>query len=216
MLLYIMEKLNSRTVTILEVGFGNLPSLKRVLNQIDAKVEVALTPIDILTANYLIIPGVGSFGTAMNYLKSNKLEEAIKIRSLEKRLPTLGICLGAQIMLEVGYEGGKNSGLGIFAGSVQSLESSAGIEVTHTGWDKAEIKDDFLGIEKNSEVNVFFNHDFVLMPKDFKDIYGTCNFGTGFAVALSKFKTFAVQFHPEKSQLVGLKMLEYFLKLDNV
>ena len=211
-----MSNHTSKTVTVLEVGFGNLPSLKRVLSQIKTEVKIARTVNDIVDANHLIIPGVGAFGTAMDFLKLNNFEQALRHRCLDMKLPTLGICLGAQIMLEVGFEGGDKAGLGIFAGTVKSLESSAGIGVTHTGWDKVEFNDNFLGIDKYSAVDTFFNHDFILIPKNTNEIYGTCGYGNGFAVALNKFKTFAVQFHPEKSQLAGLNMLQHFLEIDNV
>jgi glutamine amidotransferase len=116
-------------------------------------------------------------------------------------------------MLDVGHEGGANSGIGIFDGTVESLRVNSNTEATHTGWDKIKIEKEFLGYQENTELDFFFNHDYILVPKDGRDVYGTCSFGIEFAVALNKFKTFAVQFHPEKSQVVGLNILKNFLNI---
>jgi glutamine amidotransferase len=213
MLTSLMENLAPKVATVLEVGFGNLPSLQRVLKQINTDIQIASKETDILSAEYLIIPGVGSFKTAMNYLVTNNFVPAIRSRCLDRKMPTLGICLGAQVMLDVGYEGGINSGIGIFEGTVESLNVNSGTEATHTGWDKTKLVKEFLGYQENTEVDFFFNHDYILMAKDPRDVCGTCSFGNDFAVALNKFKTFAVQFHPEKSQVFGLKMLKNFLEI---
>ena len=213
MLTSLMENLAPKVATVLEVGFGNLPSLQRVLKQINTDIQIASKETDILSAEYLIIPGVGSFKTAMNYLVTNNFVPAIRSRCLDRKMPTLGICLGAQVMLDVGYEGGINSGIGIFEGTVESLSVNSGTEATHTGWDKTKLVKEFLGYQENTEVDFFFNHDYILMAKDPRDVCGTCSFGNDFAVALNKFKTFAVQFHPEKSQVFGLKMLKNFLEI---
>ena len=213
MLTSLMANLAPKVATVLEVGFGNLPSLQRVLKQINTDIQIASKETDILSAEYLIIPGVGSFKTAMDYLVTNNFVRAIRSRCLERKMPTLGICLGAQVMLDVGYEGGINSGIGIFEGTVESLSVNSGTEATHTGWDKTKLVKEFLGYQENTEVDFFFNHDYILMAKDPRDVCGTCSFGNDFAVALNKFKTFAVQFHPEKSQVFGLNMLKNFLEI---
>jgi len=167
-----IDILSGKSLGVLEVGFGNLPSLERVLSQINAKVEVVYDAKKVLEVDYLIIPGVGSFSTAIQYLKSTNLDNALITRSQKLNLPTLGICLGAQIMMEIGYEGGKNSGLGIFRGSVESLSDVAKTNMSHTGWDKVLFNRDFLGISEGSSVDVFFNHDFALVPKDTSEIVG--------------------------------------------
>lgn len=211
-----IDILSGKSLGVLEVGFGNLPSLERVLSQINAQVEVVYDAKKVLEVDYLIIPGVGSFSTAVQYLKSTNLDNALFARSQKLNLPTLGICLGAQIMMEIGYEGGKNSGLGIFSGSVESLSDVAKTNMSHTGWDKVLFNREFLGISEGSSVDVFFNHDFALVPKDTSEIVGICDFGDEFAVALQKSNTYAVQFHPEKSQIVGLTMLKNFLGMKRV
>lgn len=213
MLICTMANLTPKVATILEVGFGNLPSLQRVLKQINADVQIATKEIDILSAEYLIIPGVGSFKTAMDYLVINNFVQAIRSRCLERKMPTLGICLGAQILFDVGHEGGINSGVGIFEGTVERLTIDSSSDTTHTGWDKVKLLKNFLGCQGGTELDFFFNHDYILIAKDGRDVYGTCSFGNEFAVALNKFKTFAVQFHPEKSQVFGLNMLKNFLEI---
>ena len=127
------------TVHVLEVGFGNLPSLRRVLSQMG----VSVTPIDsaseLLSVRHLIIPGVGSFQTAMQHLKQNGFIESLKERCLKRKLPTLGICLGAQILLEEGHEGGISRGIGVFAGTVERSDIHLSTPESHTGWDTVEI-----------------------------------------------------------------------------
>jgi glutamine amidotransferase len=205
-----------KTVTLLEVGFGNLPSLTRVLNQLNIVANNVNSERDILEAQYLIIPGVGSFETAMSFLQHKKFSNSLRKRALEFRLPTLGICLGAQIMFDIGHEGAPTMGLSIFSGSVDSISQRLNKKISHTGWDKVQFKHNFLGIRENQAVDFFFNHDYIMNPQNTDEIYAECDFGGRFAVALRKFNCFAVQFHPEKSQKAGLTLIQNFLGMADV
>ena len=211
-----MESKLKKIVTILEVGFGNLPSLVRVLNQLNVGTKNVESVQDILEAEHLIIPGVGSFETAMNYLNQNNYGQALKKRALELKLPTLGICLGAQVMFGKGYEGTVMKGLSIFDGTVENLTNKLAQKKSHTGWDKVKFRKDFLGISGNENIDLFFNHDYIMIPDNDNDISAECDFGGTFAVALKKYNCYAVQFHPEKSQESGLIILRNFLGLIHV
>ena len=211
-----MESKLKKIVTILEVGFGNLPSLDRVLNQLSVGTKNVESVQDILEAEHLIIPGVGSFETAMNYLNQNNYGQALTERALELKLPTLGICLGAQVMFGMGYEGTVMKGLSIFDGTVENLTNKLTQKKSHTGWDKVKFRKDFLGISRNENIDLFFNHDYIMIPDNSDDISAECDFGGTFAVALKTYNCYAVQFHPEKSQESGLTILRSFLGLIHV
>jgi imidazole glycerol phosphate synthase glutamine amidotransferase subunit len=205
-----------KIVTILEVGFGNLPSLDRVLNQLNVGTKNVESAQDILDAEHLMIPGVGSFETAMNYLNQNNYGQALKKRALELKLSTLGICLGAQIMFDVGHEGTVMKGLSIFDGTVENLTNKLTQKKSHTGWDRVKFRQNFLGISENEYIDLFFNHDYIMIPDNEDEISAECDFGGNFAVALKKYNCYAVQFHPEKSQESGLTILRNFLGLFHV
>lgn len=211
-----MSSARLKIVTLLEVGFGNLPSLSRVINQLGIDAKVAETKKDILDAEYLIIPGVGSFEKAMKFLNEKDYGDTIRSRTLELKLPTLGICLGAQVMFNIGYEGATTKGLSIFNGTVENLTSKLAMRKSHTGWDRVTFKQYFLGINENTTVDLFFNHDYIMMPENEEDVAAECDYGGKFAVAIRKNNCYAVQFHPEKSQEWGLKILRNFLGVMNV
>ncbi len=211
-----MKHDRQKIVKILEVGFGNLPSLDRVLNQLNVGTKNVQSVQDILEADHLIIPGVGSFETAMNFLNKDYYGQALKKRALELKFPTLGICLGAQVMFGKGYEGTVMKGLSIFDGTVENLTNKLAQKKSHTGWDKVKFRQDFLGISENENIDFFFNHDYIMIPDNKDDISAECDYGGNFAVALKKYDCYAVQFHPEKSQESGLTILRNFLGLIHV
>ena len=211
-----MKHDRQKIVKILEVGFGNLPSLDRVLNQLNVGTKNVQSVQDILEADHLIIPGVGSFETAMNFLNKDYYGQALKKRALELKFPTLGICLGAQVMFGKGYEGTVMKGLSIFDGTVENLTNKLAQKKSHTGWDKVKFRKDFLGISRNENIDLFFNHDYIMIPDNNDYTSAECDFGGTFAVALKKYNCYAVQFHPEKSQESGLTILRSFLGLIHV
>lgn len=207
--------MSKRSVSVMEVGFGNLPSLERVLKQLDVSTRCIRSPEEILTEEFIIIPGVGSFKSAMAFLEANHIVEALRKRCLQLQLPTLGICLGGQILLSEGEEGGLRQGLGVFNGSVKSL-AKYGFNKSHTGWDKVRFTSECLGFSAKSERDFYFNHDYFFAEVDSKDLFALCDTSVPFAVGLSKNQTFAVQFHPEKSQRSGILLLQSFLKLHDI
>jgi len=211
-----MNTSHDNTVYVLEVGFGNLPSLRRVVSQMGVSVTPIESASEILSARHLIIPGVGSFQTAMQHLERNSFIESVQERCLQRKLPTLGICLGAQILLAEGHEGGISEGIGVFAGTVESSDIQLSKPESHTGWDTVKITKNVLGLEAHTLADFFFNHDYIFVPKEPSEVYATANHGGCFPVILKKYNTYALQFHPEKSQTSGLSIIRAFLELDNV
>lgn len=201
----------SLEVDVLEVGFGNLPSLSRVLRQIGVSVNPIGTSEEILAAKHLIVPGVGSFRSASLNLRKLGLFASLRKRCLELSRPTLGICLGAQILFEEGIEGGMNEGVGVFSGSVQSIKEHLAERKSHTGWDRVQIVKPLLGFSSGDCIDVYFNHDYIFVPRNFEDVYAFANHGGEFPVILKREMTYAVQFHPEKSQKMGLNLLKSFI-----
>jgi glutamine amidotransferase len=180
-----------------------------VLKQIEVSVSPIFSAKEIREAEILLIPGVGSFEVAMTYLEKNELCDAIRERCLELEKPTLGICLGAQILLSSGTEGGIRDGLKIFEGCVEPL-NQIGIGKSHTGWDEVSFSKDCLSFKEGERQDFFFNHDYYFSEVKNQNIFATCDWSNTFTVGLNREKTYAVQFHPEKSQSAGKRFLKHF------
>lgn len=211
-----MDKNLNHTVGVLEVGFGNLPSLKRILRQIDVSVHVIRNPSELVNFGHVIVPGVGAFGPAMTFLEQGRFVDALFERCLRLKKPTLGICLGAQIFLETGFEGGERSGVGIFKGRVVKASDNFSISSLHNGWDVVEITRPVLDFNPGLRFDAYFNHEYVFHEADVSEICAISDYRGVFPVILSKEKTFAVQFHPEKSQSFGMQIIKSFLRLQSV
>jgi glutamine amidotransferase len=174
---------------------------------------VSSDPAVIASAERLILPGVGAFGDGMERLKSLGLVEALRQAVFEKRVPFLGICLGMQLLAEESDEYGTHEGLGWMKGVVRRLDESSGLKVPHIGWNNLDIKREhplLKGIPNGADV--YFVHSFAFQPADPADIVGVTEYGGEVTAAVGRDNVFATQFHPEKSQEIGLKLLENFLK----
>jgi len=207
-------------IVIVDYGMGNLKSVENSALFLGKKVKVSSSSAIIKKAKRIIFPGVGHFHRAVKELKKRKLFDLLKKR-IGEGVPFLGICLGMQLLLEKSQEAPGVKGLGIINGEVKKFTGKKLI-IPHMGWNRIEIKDEglrmkeeggrlFRGIKNNSYF--YFAHSYYCKPRNSKVVLAATSYGSKFASALHKDNIWAVQFHPEKSQKLGLKVFNNFLKI---
>ena len=201
-------------IAIIDYGAGNLQSVKKALDFIGAESVITDNPDTINACDKILLPGVGSFGDAMDSMTEKGLVETVKQNALSGK-PFLGICLGLQLLFEESEESPGVKGLGIFKGKIKKFSPDMGLKIPHIGWNSLEIKQKdtlFKNIPENSYV--YFVHSYYLHAEDENDIATVTNYGTDFHSAVGKDNIFATQFHPEKSGDVGLQILKNFASME--
>lgn len=201
-------------VAIIDYGAGNLMSVKKALDYIGAENEITMDKDKILSASHIILPGVGSFGDAMQSMESRGLVETVKTAALSGK-PFLGICLGLQLLFGKSDESKGVDGLSLLNGEIVSIPKDMGLKVPHMGWNSVSVKQNS-GIFKNipDESYFYFVHSYYLCGADEKEVAGTADYGVNIQCAVQRGNLCATQFHPEKSGEAGLKLLENFLSLE--
>lgn len=199
-------------LTVIDYGMGNLRSVSKALEHLGASVKVSSSPNDILTADKVVLPGVGAFGDAVQEIKSRGQWDAI-LKFAEKGRPFLGICLGLQLLFSESEESPGIPGLNLFSGRVIRFRTKS-VKVPHMGWNQVRFRNPhpFLsGIESGKYY--YFVHSFYPVPDDPSLVAGECGYGEEtFAVMAGRDHIFATQFHPEKSQDAGLEILKNFIE----
>ena len=201
-----------KEVVLIDAGTGNLRSVQKALETIGANVVRTDNPNQVLNAQRVVLPGVGAFGDFMSGLRARGLAPAI-MEVAARRVPLLGICVGMQALFDVGEEMGEHKGLGLLAGKVVRFAESLSVKIPHTGWNQVQARRDALLFDQiNDGAYVYFNHSYYCQPWNSSDVIATTGYGLPFACAVQKENIFGVQFHPEKSQAVGLRILKNFLE----
>ncbi len=198
-------------IAIIDYGMGNLRSVQKALEAVGASATITQSPKDIEKAEKVVLPGVGAMGPAMERLKALRLISCIQ-ETVASGKPFLGICLGLQLLFESSTEGGLVEGLGVFAGGVERFSVS---KVPHMGWNRVKIQKSrsrlFVGCPEGS--HFYFCHSYFVRPQDPSLVSTTTDYGVEFTSSVERDCVFGVQFHPEKSQSAGLKLLKNFLEV---
>jgi glutamine amidotransferase len=207
-------------IAIVDYGMGNLRSVHKALERVGLEARVTSDPHEVRAAAQIILPGVGAFRDCMRNLEERNLLEPV-VSSIEAGTPFLGICLGLQLLFEESDEFGPHQGMRVLPGRVTRFpddikdpDTGQSYPIPHMGWNTIEIKKEmplFVGIESGSFF--YFVHSYYAMPQDPRDIAATTPYGIEFACAVQRDNIYAVQFHPEKSQEKGLRLLRNFGEL---
>lgn len=196
-------------ITIIDYGSGNLRSISNGIFKIGYESIITNDPEKIANAEFLVLPGVGAFGKAIENINPYK---KIIIEHINEDKPFLGICLGLQILLSYSEETHNIKGLDIFKGTVKKFKNVE--KIPHMGWNQLDIANDTCPILKGIDKQFFyFIHSYYAEPQDSSVVAGTTKYGTDFAAVLHENNLFATQFHPEKSGVHGLKLLKNFVSL---
>ena len=198
-------------IAIIDYGMGNLRSVQKALEKVGASTRITQDPDEITNADKIVLPGVGAMSPAMEKLKALGLIAVIN-EVIANGKPFLGICLGLQLLFEKSSEGGLTNGLGVLKGSVERFTS---LKIPQIGWNQLNIKNTKVPILKgvDERSNVYFCHSYFVKPTDEKVVASTTNYGIDFTSSVYKDNIFGVQFHPEKSQTIGLQILKNFHEL---
>ena len=201
-------------IAIIDYGMGNLRSVSKAFEHLGYPVSITRDPRLMLSATHVVLPGVGAFRDCMNNLVRFDLVEPIK-KVIASGRPFLGICLGLQLLFSESEEFGNHRGMDVLKGRVRRLDPPRSFKVPHMGWNQVRIKkkqDILEGIEEDSAF--YFVHSYYVVPEDPGIICTETEYGFSFASCIIKDNIFACQFHPEKSQTVGLRLLRNFAGWD--
>ncbi len=198
-------------IAIIDYGMGNLRSVQKALEKAGAKdARITQSIKDIESARHVVLPGVGAIAPAMEKLQALKMVEPIK-DAVTMGKPFLGICLGFQLLFESSSEHGSTAGLGILKGTVERFSEK--LKVPQMGWNQLRFNTCPLWEGLENGTNVYFCHSFYARPADSTIVAATTDYGIKYCSAVAKDNIFGVQFHPEKSQTAGLKILSNFIHL---
>lgn len=204
------------TIAVIDYDMGNLHSACKGLQNAGADTIVTDQSRDVAQADGIVLPGVGAFDPAMEHIRSRQLDHVIA-DALHSGKPFLGICLGLQVLFEGSSEGAE-PGLGLFQGTVEKFKPEPGITIPHMGWNQLQVKDRSLPLWQDLPENpwLYFVHSYYVVPTDEAIQAATITHGTQtVTAAIARDNIMAVQFHPEKSSAVGLKILSNFVELVN-
>ena len=200
-------------IALVDYGIGNLRSVQKALETVGADVRLTSDPALVLEAEGIVLPGVGAFPDGMAGLEACGLIEPLRTAAV-RGTPLLGICLGMQVLFEVGEELGLHAGLGLLPGQVRRFHGGEGLKIPQTGWNQILPlrKSPLLsGLPKPSYT--YFNHGYYCVPSELADVLACTEYGVRYASVVERGRLYGVQFHPEKSQSVGLAILRNFVIL---
>lgn len=199
-------------MVIVDYGMGNLRSVQKAFERVGVETQLTRSKKEIGRASAIVFPGVGAFKDCMENLEKYGLVEPL-LRFIEKGKPYLGICLGLQILFSESEEFGSHKGLGLIKGKVVKFKPDPDHKVPHMGWNTIEKKKE-VSLLQNVENGDFFYfvHSYYVVPEETPVISTLTPYGIPFVSSICKENLFATQFHPEKSQVKGLRILENFVK----
>jgi len=201
-------------LAVIDYGAGNLRSVLHALKHLEAR-ELCLVqkPEQLAGARKIILPGVGAFGAGMSQMRAQGLIEPLR-EALAQGIPYLGICVGMQMLYEVGEEMGEHEGLGILGGRVVRFPQFQDRKVPHMGWNQLDVKaQSELTMNLGERDYAYFVHSYYCAPTNPDTIVASVDYGMEFAAIVQQDNIYGVQFHPEKSQHTGLQILSNFLRL---
>ncbi len=203
-------------VAVIDYGSGNVQSVVQAFKAIDCPVIASKDWQELQGASHLVLPGVGAFAHCMEQLRSLDLIDSLNREVLEKGKPFLGICVGHQLMANLGKEFGNHEGMGWFAGEVERIDNrTSGLRLPHVGWNNVEVAITGPLYRKMSvEPCFYFVHSYHFVPEDAGVVSGRCEYNVKLTASIQKDNIFGVQFHPEKSQSEGLQLLHNFAEVE--
>lgn len=200
-------------IAIIDYGMGNIHSVRKAFESLGAETAVVSKPGDLEKCQKIVLPGVGAFSDAMAELKKQGMLSAIKEQIGNKKV-LLGICLGMQLLFEQSQEAEKTEGLSVLQGKVKKFPNKSGLKVPHMGWNQLKVNPKcplLKGVADKSYV--YFCHSYYPEPKNKEDIAATCEYGVDFCAVAWRQNLYGTQFHPEKSQAAGIRILKNFIQL---
>ena len=200
-------------IAVLDYDAGNIKSVEKALNYLGEEVKITRDREEILSADGVILPGVGAFGDAMEKLHQYGLVKVIR-EVAEREIPFLGICLGLQLMFESSEETPGVEGLHLLDGRIRRIPAAPGLKIPHIGWNDLTFPNEgrlFRGVEEHAYV--YFVHSYYLEAADPSIVTATTEYGTLIHASVEKNNIFACQFHPEKSSRIGMKILQNFIEI---